>query len=110
MRKRYPDRQRRKGRWHPLLVKLIRFAVNNPKLARKLIADRPAVLDLRTGLGETALHYLAIENQFAAVEMLIGLGADVNSRNHFARSALGEAMEVGAIRTVEVLRRAGADE
>ncbi len=101
-------KQRRKGKWHPLLVKLMQFAVSHPKLARKLVADHPEVLNLRTGLGETALHYLAVENYADAVQLLIDLGAEVNVRDKFGHSALEEALQVEATHTVEVLRRAGA--
>jgi ankyrin repeat protein len=100
--------QRRKGSWHPLLIKLMRFAVSNPKLARKLVKDLPEVLNLRTGLGETALHYLAVENYADAVQLLIDLGAEVNVKNEFGASALEEAVQVEAKETVNVLRRAGA--
>jgi len=102
--------QRRKGTWHPLLLKLMEFAVANPKLARKLVKGHPEVLDLRTGLGETALHYLAVENEADAVQLLIDLGAEVNVKNNFSKSALEEALQVEAKETVEVLRRAGAGE
>lgn len=102
--------QRRKGDWHPLLVKLMRFAIANPKLARKLVKDHPESLMLRTGIGETALHYLAVENYAEAVGLLIELGAEVNVTNEFGNSALQEAIQVEAAETIEVLRRAGAIE
>lgn len=110
MKENQSGQQRRKGQWHPLLVKLMRFAVAHPKLARKLVAEHPEVLNLRTGLGETALHYLAVENYADAVQLLIELGAEVNVRNNFGKSALQEAIQVGATQTVEVLRLAGATE
>jgi ankyrin repeat protein len=100
--------QRRKGDWHPLLTKLVQFACGIPKLARKLVKDHPEVLGLRNRLGETALHYLAVENYADAVQLLIDLGADANVRNTFDASALEEAIHVEAQETVEVLRRAGA--
>jgi ankyrin repeat protein len=100
--------QRRKGSWHPLLTKLIQFAVRNPKLARKLVKEHPEVLNLRTGLGESALHYLAVENYAQAVQLLIDLGAEVNVKNKFGASAIEEAIQVEAHETVEVLQRAGA--
>jgi ankyrin repeat protein len=87
---------------------MIRFAVTNPKLARKLVQDHPELLNLRTGLGETALHYLAVENCADAVQLLIELGAAVNVRNEFDASALEEAIRVDAKEAADVLRRAGA--
>jgi len=84
------------------------FAVSNPKRARKLVKDHPEVLNLRIGIGETALHYLAVENCAEAVQLLVDLGADVNVKNEFGKSALEEAVQVEAKETIEVLRRAGA--
>lgn len=97
-----------KNTWHPLLIRLMQFAVSNPKLARKLVKDHPEVLGLRTGIGETALHYLAVENYADAVQLLIDLGAEVNVTNEFGNTALEEAIQVKAAETVEVLRKAGA--
>lgn len=101
-------RQRRNRKRHPLLVKLMQFAVRNPKLARKLVKDHPEALTLRNGIGETALHYLAVENYADAVQLLIDLGADANVGNDFGATALQEALQVGANEAAEVLRRAGA--
>src|SRR5258706_15449938 len=98
----------KKGKWHPLYKKLTEFAVCRPKLARKLVKDHPEVLNLRNSLGETALHYLAVENRADAVQLLIDLGADVNVGTHFGRTALQEARIVKARETIEVLERAGA--
>lgn len=100
--------QRRAGQWHPLLAKLIQFAATNPKLATKLVEDHPEALTLRTGLGETALHYLAVEDYDEAVQLLIDLGAEVNVVNKFGHSPLAEATLIKNQRTIEVLRSAGA--
>ena len=96
------------AKWHPLYVKLMEFAISKPKLAKKLVAEHPEVLTLRNSIGETALHYLAVENYAEAVQLLIELGASVRTGNDFGRSALAEAIQVGAAETVAVLRRAGA--
>jgi hypothetical protein len=102
-------RRERPTQWHPLLVKLVQFAVRNPALARDLVKDHPEVLKLRTpGMGETALHWLAVENHAEAVQLLIDLGATVQVSNDFGASVLSEAIKVGAMETVAVLRRAGA--
>ena len=101
-------KKRRQSTWDPTLVKLMQFAVRDPKLARKHVKTHPGVLNLRTGIGETALHYLAVENYADAVQLLIDLGADVNAKNDFGASAIEEATLVGAKEAVEVLKRAGA--
>jgi ankyrin repeat protein len=94
--------------WDPLLVELMKAAVHDPARARLLVGQHPRALDLRTGLGETALHYLAIENYADAVQLLIDLGASVQVTNEFGRSPLEEARLVGAEEAVAVLQRAGA--
>jgi ankyrin repeat protein len=102
--------QRRKGQWHPLLKKLMVFAIRDARLARKLVKDHPEVLTLRTGLGETAPHYLAVENYADGVQLLIDLGAEVNVQNEFGDSAIYDAKRASANEAVAVLRRAGACE
>src|SRR5437868_10207723 len=82
--------------WDSKLVELMRTAVHDPERARRIVADDPTVLDLRTGLGETALHYLAVENYADAVQLLIDLGADVNVTNTSGATALFEASLVDA--------------
>jgi ankyrin repeat protein len=96
--------------WDPLLVELITAAVRESERARRLVERQPLVLDLRTGLGETALHYLAVENYADAVQLLIDLGAAANVTNEFGHTALEEAELAGAREAAAVLRRAGAEE
>jgi ankyrin repeat protein len=72
------------AQWDPLLVELMKAAVHDPGRARHLIESHTHVLDLRTGLGETALHYLAIENYADAVQLLIDFGARVNVTTNLA--------------------------
>ncbi len=91
------------SQWDPLLVELMHAAVKDAERARQLVKTHPHVLDLRTGLGETALHYLAVENYSEAVQLLIDLGAVVNVTNDFGNTPLAEATDA-----VLVLKRAGA--
>jgi ankyrin repeat protein len=65
-------------------------------------------LDLRTGLGKTTLHYLAVENYSDAVKLLIDLGASEHITNEFGRTPLDEARMAGEDEAVATLRRAGA--
>jgi ankyrin repeat protein len=92
----------------PRLTELMQSAVHNQARAREMVAADPSVLDLRTGIGETALHYLAVENYTAAVKLLIELGAAVNVRNEFGNTAIEEAIQVEAYETAAILREAGA--
>jgi hypothetical protein len=43
-----------------------------------LLAKEPTLIEARDGLGETALHYLAVENHIAAVKVLVASGARVD--------------------------------
>jgi hypothetical protein len=95
--------------WNLLLVEFVNAAVADPQRTREMVRTHPGILDLRTPiLGETALHWLAVENFYTAVALLIELGADVNVTNEFGYSPLKEARQVNATQTVEVLERAGA--
>jgi ankyrin repeat protein len=94
--------------WDPRLVELIRAAVYDRDAARRCVENDPTVLQLRTGLGETALHYLAVENYADAVQLLIDLGADVNAINQYGATALFEAELADAKEAATSLRLAGA--
>ena len=76
--------------------------------ARKLILYDPSIIEARNSLGETALHYLAVENAVEAVEFLAGQGADVNCRNTFGDAAIMEAAQLGYVEMVDLLLRLGA--
>lgn len=94
--------------WDPRLTALVDAAVEDPALAKQLVEADPTILVLRTGLGETALHFLAVENYASGVQVLIDLGADVNVTNQFGATPVEEARMSGANEAVEVLLRAGA--
>jgi hypothetical protein len=64
---------------------LIRAAVQGPESLRDLLREKPDLVSARTSVGETALHYLAIENQSAAVRALARHGANVNDPDDFGR-------------------------
>jgi ankyrin repeat protein len=92
----------------PRLTQLMKAAVWDHDLARKLVKEDPSILKLRNSLGETALHYLAVEDYGAAVQLLIDLGASVNVTNDFGATPYQETQYSHAKKAREVLRRAGA--
>lgn len=77
-------------------------------LARKLIQDDPRIVSARNSLGETALHFLVVENQLEAVEFLAKQGSDVNNINDFDSSAIIEAAQLGYVEMIDLLLRLGA--
>jgi len=51
--------------------------------AAMLLQTEPELISQRDGIGETVLHFLAVENNRAAVEWLHTRGADLNATNEF---------------------------
>jgi len=66
------------------------------------------VLTNRNGLGETMLHWYAIEGEPAVVEKIIGLGFDVNTTNKFGRTPLFESVQIDRWDIAELLLTYGA--
>jgi ankyrin repeat protein len=62
----------------------------------------------RNGLGETMLHWYAIEGAPVIVEKIIGLGFDVNTTNAFGRPPLFECVQINRWDMVELLLAHGA--
>jgi ankyrin repeat protein len=77
--------------------------------AAALLEADPDLLDARNGIGETVLHFLAIENHQAALQWLADRGAELNPENNFGTPLL---FEVGLIDNRDVflwLVQHGAD-
>lgn len=75
--------------------RLIRACMTGLESADELLRAEPSLIRERTRLGETPLHYLAVENQLAAVRFLHERGASVEVSNMFGESALKEAILLG---------------
>ena len=74
-----------------------------------LLNREPDLLNARTGLGETPLHYLAVENHIEAVKALVEKkGADVNTLNDFGGSPISDAAGLGYVDLVKYLLSVGA--
>ena len=75
----------------------------------RLLDAEPGLLDTRTGLGETPLHYLVVESHIEAIKALVERkGADVNTLNDFGGSPLSEAAGLGYVELVKYLLSVGA--
>lgn len=72
---------------------------------RELLRE-PSEVNLRDGAGNTALHFAALNHDVAAVEALVGAGADVNVRN--AAEATPLLYGAGHAEIVRLLLAAGA--
>lgn len=58
---------------------------------------------------ESLLHFLAVEGDLEAVELLIARGLDVDEVNRFGQTPLMDCVSIEDSAMVELLLRAGAD-
>jgi ankyrin repeat protein len=73
-----------------------------------LLDAEPGLLNARTDLGETPLHYLAVEDHIEAIKALVERkGVDVNTLNDFGGSPLSEAASLGYVDLVKYLLSVG---
>jgi ankyrin repeat protein len=72
--------------------RLIHACFNSLEQATILLKAEPSLLNERTGIGETPLHYLAVENQLEAVQFLHQQGADLNTCDNFGDTPLMHAV------------------
>ena len=80
----------------------------NLEEAHRLVLEDPTIVEARNSIGETALHFLVVENALEAVAFLAQHGSQVNTRNAFRNSALSEAVQLGYVEMVELLLPLGA--
>lgn len=64
-------------------------------IAGMLLRNNPKLLDERNGLGETVLHFLAVENSLPGIEWLHQRGASLNTTNEFGTPLLFEVALLG---------------
>jgi ankyrin repeat protein len=78
-------------RWHAF-----RDAVHERRFddAESMLSETPALLSLTSGLGETALHYLAVEDDVEGVAWLKAKGADLDTKNRFGTPVLFEVAQL----------------
>ena len=75
----------------------------------RVLNAEPELLKELTGLGETPLHYLAVENHLDAVKALVEeKGAEINTVNNCGESPLSEASILGYLDLVNYLLSKGA--
>ena len=91
-----------------LLNEFMAAAVQDQPKARRMLKRRPELLRADYSLGETVLHFLAIENYTEAVRFLAQAGADVNTKNKFGDTPLISAAQLGHEEMVRILLQFGA--
>ena len=89
--------------------KFILSIVSDLSSASKLLTEEPDLLHVKNGIGETVLHYLAVEDQLEMVRWLYKEGSDLNTTNDFGNTPLSEAASLGYLELCEFLLDNGAD-
>jgi hypothetical protein len=77
--------------------------------AERLIAENPDLLDRTNSIGETVLHFLAVENDIEGVAWLHSRGADLNTKNRFGTPMVFEVAGFGHKDLLLWLAQHGAD-
>ncbi len=88
---------------------LIKALLSSEEAAAKLLAEQPHLLESKTSVGETTLHYLVVENNISEVEWLLKHGANINTRCDSDTTPLMHAAQLGYEDTVKLLIKNGAD-
>jgi hypothetical protein len=81
----------------------------NPKAAEEMLARNSNLVRLSNGIGETALHFLAVEDCLDEVEWLIEHGATVDTLNDFKQTPLMEVASAGRVDMCKLLVSHGAN-
>ncbi len=63
-------------------------------VANSLLQAHPELIDLRNGIGETALQFLAVENDIEGVNWLFHKGFNINEKNLFGTPIIFEVIEL----------------
>ena len=63
--------------------------------ASTLLENDSSLIDARNGIGESVLHFLAVENNQLAVKWLHARGANLNATNKFGKPLLFEVALLG---------------
>jgi len=77
--------------------------------ASRLLSANPELIHLRNGIGETVLHYQAVENDIEGVRWLHDHGADLNTRNEFGKPVIFEVAQLGYEELFRWFVASGAD-
>lgn len=86
---------------------IVRLIENDPGKANEALSKE--ALRLRNSVGETLLHFFAIEREIEIVKLILGKGAEIDALDTCHRSPLMYASMLGYPEIVQLLLRHGAD-
>lgn len=81
---------------------------NDLEEARHMVVAEPALLEARSYAGETAMLWLAIENEFTAVTALLDWGAELDTVNDSDATPLLHCVTLGYSELIALLVARGA--
>ena len=84
-------------------------AFDDREEAGRLLAQDPTLIAVTNSIGETALHFLVVEDDRPSVEWLLERGAAIDTRNIFGATPLMEVAYLGYLEMCEFLISRGAD-
>ena len=102
-------KKQKKQQQDPNFYDFVVAVANDQRLASQMLQEKAEWLHATNSIGETALHYLAIENDMAGVKFLIEKGAKIDSRSHSQSTPLMDAAQVGNVDICLLLMEKGAD-
>lgn len=79
-------------RWYKLRNAVL---AHDFRAAEGLLRKDPGLIELRNAIGETVLHYLAVENAAEGVAWLHRKGADLDTKSKFGTPVLFEVAQLG---------------
>lgn len=88
---------------------LIKAVLDDMSSADNLVNNDSDLVYAKNGIGETVLHFLAVENKIHEVSWLLSKGAEINTMNEFGNTPLSEASGLGYYELCKFLLQKGAD-
>lgn len=95
--------------WQEIVGQFIDAAVENHELAETLLKQYPRLREARWILGESVLHFLAIEDYPVGVKWLLERAFDPNTVNELGATPLIEVLVTGNLDMARLLIAHGAD-
>lgn len=74
-----------------------------------LLKEESELVDVRNGIGETVLHFLAVENDIEGVAWLKSRGFDLDCKNEFGVPVVFEVAQLGYRELLEWFQKHGAN-
>lgn len=77
--------------------------------ALALLKEHPQLIDARDSVGETVLHFLAVENDLEGVDWLHNHGFTLNTRDEFGTPVIFQVAQLAYKDLLEWFNKNGAD-